>query len=86
MRTKYFRLTLQNACIFVLEHKLFLEAHICSQLVPRSPFFFGTDNVLHLEIVIDSLSMGGCWIDVTPFVGFPLLQHGVRSEIPIRNW
>ena len=62
----------------------FFEAHICSQLVPRSPFFFGTDNVLHLEIVIDCPSMGGRWIDVasiSSFVVFPLLQHGVRSEI-----
>ena len=39
--------------------------------MPRSPFFFGTDNVLHLEIVIDSLSMGRCWCGafrrVSPF-------------------
>ena len=38
---------------------IFFEAHICSQLVPGSPFFFGTDNVINLEIVIDSPSMGG---------------------------
>ena len=37
----------------------FFEGHICSQLVPGSPFFFGTDNVINLEIVIDSPSMGG---------------------------
>ena len=45
--------------------------------------------VLHLQFVIDSAEHGGCQIDVAPisgFVVFPLLQHGIGSEIPIGNW
>ena len=74
---------------FVFDNKLFLykwftDLQCNERNIPVWPNKM-LGCVLHLQFVIDSPEHGGCQIDVAPisgFVVFPLLQHGVRSEIP----